>query len=243
MKRDTDLKEYLCFDIETCRRTEFFHDLEQHEKDYWVTKHSSQLKEQVPLIYIGDKTAREVIQQHWEENGSFYAEWAQILCVSFSGIEENGETKIVSYSQSEDSEAKMLQKTAALLDKVQPDRFLTGWNINNFDIPFLAKRMMKHGIKLPKYFMFNDTKPWEAKIIDMAKTWEFGKYGATTKFDMACHFLGIESPKSDISGADVARLYFQEQASKDVLERITRYCEQDVRASIDFLKIIHPLTS
>jgi predicted PolB exonuclease-like 3'-5' exonuclease len=40
--------------------------------------------------------------------------------------------------------------------------------------------------------------------------------------------MGIPTPKDDISGADVARVYYEEQD----LQRIMVYCEKDVVALI-----------
>ena len=49
-----------------------------------------------------------------------------------------------------------------------------------------------------------------------------------------CHIFTIPTPKDDISGADVARVYFEEND----LERIKVYCEKDVVALIQlFLRM------
>jgi hypothetical protein len=64
--------------------------------------------------------------------------------------------------------------------------------------------------------------------------WKFGDYKAYTSLALLCHVFGIPTPKDDISGADVARVYFEEND----LERIKRYCEKDVAALIQlFLKM------
>jgi hypothetical protein len=43
--------------------------------------------------------------------------------------------------------------------------------------------------------------------------------------------LGIDSPKDDISGADVGRVFWKEQG----LERIRQYCEKDVLTTCQVL--------
>jgi hypothetical protein len=51
---------------------------------------------------------------------------------------------------------------------------------------------------------------------------------------LLCHVFQIPTPKDDISGADVARVYYEEQD----LERIKVYCEKDVVALIQlFLRM------
>jgi len=64
--------------------------------------------------------------------------------------------------------------------------------------------------------------------------WKFGDYKAYTSLSLLCHIFNIPTPKDDISGADVARVYYEE---KD-LERIKVYCEKDVVALIQlFLRM------
>jgi len=46
-----------------------------------------------------------------------------------------------------------------------------------------------------------------------------------------CHVFHIPTPKDDISGADVARVYYEEND----LKRIKVYCEKDVLALIQLL--------
>jgi hypothetical protein len=64
--------------------------------------------------------------------------------------------------------------------------------------------------------------------------WKFGDYKAYTSLALLCHVFKIPTPKDDISGADVARVFYEEND----LPRIAKYCEKDVVALIQlFLKI------
>jgi hypothetical protein len=45
---------------------------------------------------------------------------------------------------------------------------------------------------------------------------------------LLCYAFNIPTPKDDISGADVSRVYYEEND----LERIKNYCEKDVVALI-----------
>ena len=56
--------------------------------------------------------------------------------------------------------------------------------------------------------------------------WKFGDYKTFTSLDLLTSILGIPSPKEDIDGSMVAKIYYDE---KD-LPRIVRYCERDVLA-------------
>jgi hypothetical protein len=64
--------------------------------------------------------------------------------------------------------------------------------------------------------------------------WKFGDYKAYTSLALLCHIFKIPTPKDDITGADVARVFYEEND----LPRITTYCEKDVIALIQlFLKM------
>jgi len=70
--------------------------------------------------------------------------------------------------------------------------------------------------------------------LDTMELWKFGDFKAFTSLALLCHVFKIPTPKDDISGADVARVYYEE---KD-LPRIKLYCEKDVVALIQlFLRL------
>lgn len=56
--------------------------------------------------------------------------------------------------------------------------------------------------------------------------WKFGTYKHYTSLKLLTNILNIPSPKDDISGADVCKVYYQENDQ----ERIVKYCEKDVVA-------------
>lgn len=70
--------------------------------------------------------------------------------------------------------------------------------------------------------------------MDTLELWKFGDYKHFTSLPLLCHIFKIPTPKDDISGADVARVYYEEGD----LNRIKVYCEKDVAALIQlFLKM------
>jgi len=57
--------------------------------------------------------------------------------------------------------------------------------------------------------------------------WKFGDRKNYTSLKVLAALLGFPSPKDDIDGSDVGRVYWEE---KD-LKRIAFYCEKDVLAT------------
>jgi hypothetical protein len=84
--------------------------------------------------------------------------------------------------------------------------------------------MIIHGIPLPAKLSFFGKKPWEIPHLDTMELWKFGDFKHYTSLRLMAHVLGIPSPKEDIDGSMVRDVYYEEND----LERISRYCEQDV---------------
>jgi hypothetical protein len=69
-------------------------------------------------------------------------------------------------------------------------------------------------------------KPWQIQHLDTMELWKFGDYKHYTSLDLLAAIFDIPTPKDDIDGSDIARVYYKE---KD-LERIVHYCQKDVIA-------------
>ena len=82
--------------------------------------------------------------------------------------------------------------------------------------------------------MFNITgkKPWETKhLLDTMELWKFGDGKNYTSLKLLAATFGFPSPKDDIDGSDVGRVFYEEG---DV-ERIAKYCEKDVVAVMQLM--------
>ena len=210
-----DLNHILFLDIETVPEVYKFEDLDEKTQGLWDQKMRWQSeKEGLSGAELFDKAG-------------IFAEFGKIICISV-GFLVNAETPSVSYrttSFAGDDEKKLLQDFANLLNNHynRIDRFLCAHNGKEFDFPYIARRMLIKGIKLPKLLDLAGKKPWEIKHIDTMELWKFGDYKHYTSLNLLAHLFGIPTPKEDISGADVARVYYEE---KDI-DRIVTYCEKD----------------
>ena len=77
---------------------------------------------------------------------------------------------------------------------------------------------------MPSQLSLRDKKPREIPHKDTMEMWKFGDYKAYTSLALLCQILGIDTPKDDIDGSQVWRVYW---VDKD-LERIVKYCQKDV---------------
>lgn len=222
MLKDLKIENLLFLDIETVPEVYKFDQIDEKTKELFESKTRFMRK---------DETTYDMI---YDQRAGIYAEFGKIVCISVGFVTDTGTGKQIrmkSYYH-EDEETLLLQ-FKKLLDEhyTDPNKALCGHNAKEFDFPYICRRMLIHGITLPYALDIAGKKPWEIKHIDTMELWKFGDFKAYTSLALLCHVFKIPTPKDDISGADVARVYFEEND----LERIKVYCEKDVVALIQLL--------
>jgi hypothetical protein len=171
----------------------------------------------------------ETVDEQFFNNAGIYAEFGKVVCISTGMFRKNpsGEQTIRIRSFAGDDEKKLLSDFAEMLNKHFSDKskyFFCGHNINEFDIPFLCRRMLVNGIRLPAMMNLSGLKPWEIKNLDTMQLWKFGDYKNYTSLKLLAALFDIPTPKDDISGKDVGRVYWYEHD----IRRISAYCQKDV---------------
>jgi uncharacterized protein YprB with RNaseH-like and TPR domain len=86
--------------------------------------------------------------------------------------------------------------------------------------------MIIHNIPLPVKLNLFGKKPWEVPHLDTLELWKFGDYKHYTSLKLLTSVLGIPSPKDDIDGSEIFRVYYQENN----IDRIVNYCQKDTIA-------------
>jgi len=82
---------------------------------------------------------------------------------------------------------------------------------------------------LPNLLDLSSKKPWETKfLLDTMEHWKFGDRKSYTSLKLLAALLDFPSPKEDIDGSQVGRVYWEEND----LPRIALYCEKDVLATV-----------
>ncbi len=211
------LNKILFLDIETVPSEPSFDHLDDDYKSLWDIK-SKYYREQKGLN----------LEESYSRAG-IYAEFGKIICICVGFFIENGSEKqfrVKSFFN--ENEEELLNDFAALLNRFykETDQYLCAHNGKEFDFPFIARRMVIHGIKLPYQLDLAGKKPWEVTHIDTMTLWKFGDYKHFTSIKLLTKILGIPTPKDDIDGSDVARVYYEEKN----LQRIVEYCQKDVVA-------------
>ncbi|MCD4698271.1 MAG: 3'-5' exonuclease [Bacteroidales bacterium] len=151
-----------------------------------------------------------------------YAEFGKIVCISVGYLHKQ-EFRLKSFYG--DDEFVLLKEFAFLLETYynQRDQILCAHNGKEFDFPYIARRMLINGVNLPAIINIAGKKPWEVAHLDTMELWKFGDYKNYTSLELLAAVFGIPTPKDDIDGSQVARVYYED---KD-LERIVKYCQRD----------------
>jgi 3'-5' exonuclease len=163
------------------------------------------------------------------ERAGIYSEFGRIICISVGFFKEKNPLAFRLKSFFNDDERVLLEEFAGMLSKfcsARKEPLLCAHNGKEFDFPYIARRMIINRMIVPEILDNAGKKPWEVKHLDTMDLWKFGDYKNYTSLELLTTILGIPSPKDDIDGSMVARVYYEE---KD-LARILKYCEKDVLA-------------
>ena len=208
MLENIKISNILFLDVETAPVVYKYQDLDMDSRKLWDTKFRYQPTESTEEQY---------------KKAGVYAEFAKVICISV-GFFNEGKFRIKSFFG--DDEKKVLQDFSSLLNKHynRKEHLLCAHNGKEFDFPFLCRRMLIKSVKLPKTLNIAGKKPWEVNHLDTMELWKFGDYKSYTSLNLLAHVFNIPTPKDDIDGSDVARVYWED---KD-LDRIAVYCQKDV---------------
>lgn len=213
MNLKKNLNDILFLDIETVPEKEHWEELSETAQELFTKKTAYQRKD-------------EITPEDFYERAGIWAEFGKIICISVAYFTEKDKKKTLRVTSfSGDDEKQILEDFKVLLQTHfnRVKHVLCAHNGKEFDFPYIARRMIIHRIELPSKLNLFGKKPWEVPHLDTMELWKFGDYKHFTSLQLLASILGIPSPKDDIDGSDVARVYYQE---KD-LERIVKYCEKD----------------
>lgn len=212
-------------DIETVSQKKEFDDLSASMKNLWTHKAKSIIRYQD--VEWSDKLA----QVLYREKAAIYAEFGKIVCISIGMFyKHKGVVELFKKSFYGHTEKEILEDFLLLIKKKFNDSnrfYFCGHNLREFDIPFICRRSLVHGLSLPSTLQISGKKAWQLHhFIDTLQLWKFGDYKHFTSLSLMCELFGIKSPKEGMDGSKVGETYYLEEN----VDKIRDYCEQDVKA-------------
>jgi len=220
MLQEINLQNILFLDIETVPEKEKFEELTIPQQELFEHKTAYKRKD-------------EFSASAYYTNAGIWAEFGKIVCISvgyFSSQDKHRQFRLKSFIG---EEKELLIAFKNLLNNYfnKNEHALCAHNGKEFDFPYIARRMIINQIELPNKLNLFGKKPWEVNHIDTLELWKFGDYKHYTSLKLLTNILGIDSPKDDINGSEVATVYYKD---KDI-QRIAVYCEKDVLAIAQIL--------
>ncbi|MGB4775679.1 MAG: 3'-5' exonuclease [Daejeonella sp.] len=219
MLDNLDFQQILVLDIETVPQYSSYEEMPQNFSELWEQKTQYQRRD-------GESPA-----EYYPKAG-IWAEFGKIICISAGMFtSKNMETGLRVKSFCNDDEKALLTEFCEVLKKQPDSLILCAHNGKEFDFPYLCRRMLINAIEIPSQLKLSGKKPWEINHLDTLDLWKFGDYKHYTSLSLLAAIFNIKTPKDDISGSDVHRVYW---VDKD-LERIRIYCQKDVITTAQLL--------
>lgn len=221
------LEKFLFFDIETAGNKATLSELSPKMQELW-SKRAEILRNQLGDKYPDNKDKTDA--DLFEMKSALQAEFGRVVCISFGKIKfEDGipVAQIISYSGTDEVDL-LNQAFKVMTGFAKKGCKLIGHNVKRFDVPFLCKRAFILNIDPATPLQVWDKKPWETSITDTSELWSFGAWQeGFTSLDLLATCLGVDSPKDDISGAEVHSTFYAGE-----VDRIKEYCQKDVMTLI-----------
>lgn len=190
--------------------------------------------------YCKDKPDDMSVWERYYERSALFPEFSKIVCISIGRHQTIGIDSPTPQSV-EGFKVKSLygeeyQLLTEFRDILLHDSFrnwkLWGHNIKWFDISFVAKRMIMNQISVPSHLNVIGKKPRDIPHIDTQELRQLGRT-VSTSLELMCVSLGVESPKQEIDGKEVKKIFYSDHDTEYKRDIITRYCEADVLATYD----------
>lgn len=185
--------------------------------------------------YCGESSEAPEVQ--YQQRAVLHAEFGRIVCISCVLRTQGGEIKKISFCS--DDERGLLSDFFEMINKAWISVLLWGHNIKSFDIPFICKRAIINGLKIPKALDYGTLPAWKmGTVIDTMEMWQ--RSGCLrTGLELLCLCLGVPSPKQELEGSQVSDLYWSSyktaagtEEHMETLKTIASYCEGDALASL-----------
>ena len=186
LKDEVYLNEPTFFDIETCS-------LDSDELEQFMPPFEAPSNYKKPEAIENSKHEQEI---KWRKKCALSPLTGKILAI---GLRREGKDTIL-----EGRESDIINDFWSYYRRYDPQPFI-GFNIRNFDLPYIIRRGFHCGVDYPRNILQNG-RYWRENIVDLMDTWSCGIYGERVSLDNFCKFLNIKG-KIMGSGEHFGELY------------------------------------
>ncbi len=172
------------------------------------------------------------VKFRYTERAPIYKEFGKIVAIAYGRVVED---KIRIKRLHSDDEKQLL---ADFMNDVSTFvnggmKFLGGFSVLQFDIPFIEFRCRVNGVGLHPFFDTAGLKTWDIKHVVDVQDLLRGSSSTSISLQGASAVFGLESPKTMLAGEDVNNLYWSDD--KDRLDKISLYASKDTLTACNLL--------
>jgi predicted PolB exonuclease-like 3'-5' exonuclease len=218
-----NIEKIIVFDIETAGRKYHFNSLDKSFQNEFI----SRLKREDNYTE-SELCDVEFLQKHWVKKSPVYPEYGRIICISYA-IQKDGVLHTKTIYEDNEKDILLKFKNLCILAE-QRGLVLSGWNIKNFDIPWIWRKMVYYNISRPTMLKITNKKPWNLDFIDLKEIIKCNS-SIVPSLNETLLSSNIPSPKEgDVNGANTHQAFWDNR-----IEEIKDYCELDVQCTHQLL--------
>ena len=172
------------------------------------------------------------IKFRYSERAPIYKEFGKIVAIAYGRVVDD---KLRVKRLHSDDEKQLLEGFMKDVSTFIGGgmRFLGGFSVLQFDIPFLEFRCRVNGVELHSFFDTAGLKPWDIKHVTDVQELLRGSSSTSISLQGASAVFGLESPKTLLAGEFVNSLYWSDD--KDRLDKISTYASKDTLTACNLM--------
>ena len=220
IKTGIDHSKIVFLDIETVSAKHEIYDLQESQAIAWSKVVDSKYKEE-----LSEKVSYGMLFQKY---AALFPEFGKIVCISLGYFINATDFVVQAFSGAD--EKILLKRVSDELTKLSATyKIIGGWNIKQFDIPYMVRRATIVDMNLDVRFDYFSKKPWEmTDFLDIMEVWKAGAtYLGSASLESVSAAFGFNSPKESMEGSRVSTVFYSPD-QKAGLARIGKYCNSDI---------------
>lgn len=171
----TELTNAIFVKLISTRRVEKLINLNDEMGTRWVYKFHPK--------YVNHTTTRNSSFDTYTDHADYVPEFSSITEIAVGVIEnlspdKKGPLTVSVVNMTGSNEKQLLESLSAFMDQGSiTSMTIAGWNISNYQIPFLTKKMLINKVKLPFLLKLRGKKPWDISAIDVMRDYQGNMFG------------------------------------------------------------------
>jgi len=165
-----------------------------------------------------NKTAAEL----FSERAALYAEFGKIVSIAIGYFHtlDDGQNELRIKCITDRNEAAVLHEFVETVQRFDQNQLrLCAHNGRDFDYPYLCRRMLVHGMKLPQSLQLMNKKAWEVPHLDTMEMWKFGEYKKFVPLELLAALFSVKVDADKLlAPQDIQELYYEEKSLDNLIQ-------------------------